>query len=100
MVPPLTPPLIETTSNVASASVPSPSARTRSASIWTPRSDGTESNPQECTIGAPDAADVPGGQPLGHQPTDEPGRAEDHDVQITWCRLTRCRITRCRITRC
>ena len=53
IVPPLTPPRIDTTDSTVSVSSPAPSAATRSAVTNTPRSDGIESNPQECTIRAP-----------------------------------------------
>ena len=52
-VPPLMPPRSPTTSVVVSPSSPSVSARTASCSVWTPRSDGIESNPQAWTIRAP-----------------------------------------------
>jgi len=55
MVPPLTPPRADTRTSVVSVSCPAPSALAASAVSRTPRSDGTESKPQEATMRAPEA---------------------------------------------
>jgi len=52
-VPPLSPPRMLVTTSVVSVSSPAPSAWTRACSTCTPRSDGIESKPHECTIRAP-----------------------------------------------
>jgi len=51
IVPPLAPPRIAVTTSVVSPSSPAASCRRK-----TPRSEGIESKPQECTIRAPASA--------------------------------------------
>jgi hypothetical protein len=53
MVPPLKPPRTLVRTSVVSVSSPAPSALTCSCSTCTPMSEGTESNPHECTMRAP-----------------------------------------------
>ncbi|MFC5041392.1 hypothetical protein [Ornithinimicrobium kibberense] len=59
IVPPLIPPRSRRTHSVVSVSPPAPSACAARCSRWTPRSEGTESNPQETTIRAPVPRAVP-----------------------------------------
>ncbi|CEZ69399.1 Uncharacterised protein [Mycobacterium tuberculosis] len=56
MVPPENPPLKERTTQLVSVSSPAPSSRAAWYRAYTLRSDGTESNPQACTMRAPVSA--------------------------------------------
>ncbi len=54
MVPPDSPPLSRRTKRTVSVSSPAPSSAAMRAVSQTPRSDGIESKPHECTMRAPE----------------------------------------------